>query len=91
MKFGGKMQKTKFFHDIGSSREHSQAKKNFAIFCENFGQNTPFLGTPKIFWEMALLGSYSASKTALIQIGTKSSSKKAATIPLHWRLILDIR
>jgi hypothetical protein len=49
MKFGGKMQKTKFFHDIGSSREHSQAKKNFATFCENFGKNTPFLGTPKNF------------------------------------------
>ena len=43
MKFGEKMQKTKFFHDLGSNREHSQRKKNLGTFCD-LGPGNPDSG-----------------------------------------------
>ena len=49
MKFLVKIKKTKLFHNPRSSIQPSPAKKKFSIFFENFGQNTPFLGTLKIF------------------------------------------
>ena len=45
-----------FFTFKGPAFGTPKQKKKFSIFCENFGQNTPLLGTLKIFERWTYLG-----------------------------------